>query len=86
MEKKVIKIMRSNVLRMPGEFTDPLPQPPASTGKINQYTRRSFLGMFLVGSGVRKVARFYRVGEQSVETELREQLIEGGAFNKRRAA
>ncbi|HXP83570.1 MAG TPA: hypothetical protein VN841_02555 [Bryobacteraceae bacterium] len=56
----------------------------------NQWTRASFVRMFLLGRGVINISRHHRVAPAAVETELREELIRGGALDRvqtfRRAA
>jgi hypothetical protein len=57
----------------------PEPQPPQpavakrrnSSANAHRWTRRSFIRMFLVGAGIRKVAKFHGVDEAVVESTLR---------------
>lgn len=67
--------------KSPGPIDEP-PQPPVNAAKANRYSRRSFLRMFLLGNGVRKLSRFHKVPEPLIEGELREELIKRGAFNE----
>jgi len=57
---------------------------------LSPYTRRSFVRMFLLGSSVQRIVRFYskdlphRGGHAVVEQELREDMIAGGALERSR--
>ena len=66
---------------LPGPDQPPQPTPPASHPP-NKWTRRSFIRMFCLGNGVWKIARHHRVLPSTVESEIRERLIESGEFQK----
>lgn len=59
----------------------PLPQPPTSAGKTNQYVRRSVVAMACLGITGRKIAqRFPLINEVEVAQVTKEELIVGGAL------
>ena len=64
------------------------PQPPGSggTSSPHRYTRRSFIAMFLVGSSVRKIARFHRTREAEVESTIRANMAGLDEIRRREAA
>jgi hypothetical protein len=79
----------SHPSRSSPEAQDPEAQPLARSRGLNQFTRRSFVGMFLLGrASVRHIARFHaaslpeRGSEAVVEQELREEMIAGGALER----
>lgn len=50
----------------------------------NQWTRREMLRMFITGNSLWLTARHLRVRPNHVEAELREELIQGGSFERLR--
>lgn len=85
-ERKIQNIVGIDSLRRNSKNPGQPPHPDGPTALSgNKYTRRSFVSMFLLGSGTWKVAKFHKVKPTQVEAELREELIRGGAFNRKAA-
>lgn len=77
----------SNVIEFQPKADSPNPQPPAPQMAVRvakkpaqAINRRSFLQMFLLGSGIRHVASFHRVKESACEEILRQELALGGVY------
>jgi len=86
--KKVIS-MAEFTKRVAGS-EGPRPQPPVPAQQrrqVNQFSRREFVGRFLLmGATVRKLGSEVAGGEAVVIEAIREELIEGGALERLRRA
>ncbi len=65
-------------------------QPKQNKGKrkhfVNSQVERAAVRQFVLGNSIRVVSRREKVAERTVEQALREQLVEAGVLNFRRAA
>lgn len=65
-------------------------QPKQNKGKrehfVNSHVERSAVRQFVLGNSIRVVSRREKVAERTVEQALREQLVQAGVLNFRRAA
>jgi len=82
--------MKPNVTPIRVDPQDPGPQPPASARKKpNQYTRRSFIEMAILGASFRSIVKTHKpqgATEGNVMEAFKEEFIAGGALERRRAA
>jgi hypothetical protein len=83
--KPAASIIAIDSARSGGDNSSPPPPTPAKGAEsgAHRFTRRSFVAMFLVGRGVRRIARFHRVPEELVERELRANLVPTAEIRRR---
>ncbi len=70
-----------------GRLSQPPRQYPAqiTPNKFNQYSRRSLLAQFVLGSSVRKLGKQHPSHERGIEQDIREALLGGEPGGKQAA-